>query len=72
MEDTNLSLKNFHIIFIIISSIFMLYFAYWSYNHWQLYKDTSYIGYFILSVISFFILLFYSKKFVKKFKGITS
>ena len=44
MEKTiKMSLKNFHIVFIIISSLFMIYFAYWSYTHWFLYKDISYI-----------------------------
>ena len=67
-----MSLKTFHIIFILISSLFMIYFAYWSYAHWFLYKDISYLVYLFLSIISFIFLLFYSKKFIKKYKGIIS
>ena len=44
-----MSLKSFHIIFIIISSLFMVYFSYWSFVNWFHYKELSYIFYGILS-----------------------
>jgi len=71
-KNIKMSLKNFHMIFITISSLFMIYFAYWSYTHWFLYKDISYIVYLVLSIISFMLLLFYSRQVIKKFKGIIS
>ena len=67
-----MSLKSFHIIFIFISSLFMIYFSYWSFINWLNYSESSYILYGILSLISFFLLIIYSKKFINKYKGITS
>jgi UDP-N-acetylmuramyl pentapeptide phosphotransferase/UDP-N-acetylglucosamine-1-phosphate transferase len=67
-----MSLKSFHIIFIIISSLMMAYFSYWSVINWLNYKDGSYMLYGVLSIISFILLLFYSKKFMDKYKEITS
>ena len=67
-----MSLKTFHIIFIIISSLLMIYFAYWSYGQWIYYHDQSYLSYLILSIVSFVFLLFYSQKFIKKLKGLIS
>lgn len=67
-----MSLKNFHIIFILISSFFMIYMGYWSYANWMYYNDQSYLSYFILSIISFIVLIVYNQKFIKKFKGLIS
>ena len=67
-----MSLKSFHVVFIIISSLFMVYFSYWSITNWMNYKDVNYMIYGVLSFVSFILLLFYSKKFVKKYKGIVS
>ena len=65
-----MSLKKFHIIFILITSILMTYFAYWSYTNWTEFRDISYLIYFILSSLTFVLLLFYSNKFINKYKGI--
>jgi len=65
-----MSLKTFHIIFIIASSLFMIYFSFWSYTQWQYYHDQSYLSYLILSIVSFILLLFYSRVFIKKLKGL--
>ena len=67
-----MSLKQFHIIFIVVSSLFMVYFAYWSINKWMEYADNAYMFYFILSALSFAGLIFYSRKFLKKYKGLVS
>lgn len=67
-----MSLKSFHIVFIAISSLFMLYFAYWAVTSWFNYKDLSYLFYGFLSAVSFFLLIVYSKKFKNKYKEITS
>ena len=67
-----MSLKQFHIIFIIVSSLFMIYFSYWSINKWINYSDNSYLFYFILSFLTFLGLVLYSKKFINKYKGIVS
>ena len=67
-----MSLKSFHIIFIILSSLTMIYFSYWSIINWLHYSDSSYMLYGILSIVSFSALLIYSKKFMNKYKEITS
>ncbi len=67
-----MSLKSFHIVFIVISSLFMVYFAYWAIISWFDYRDLSYLFYGVLSIISFFLLLVYSNKFKNKYKGLSS
>jgi len=67
-----MSLKSFHLIFIFISSLFMIYFGYWSFSNWLYYKSVSYLFYGILSIISFICLLLYSQKFIKKYRGLFS
>ena len=67
-----MSLKSFHVIFIIISSLFMVYFSYWSIMNWINYSELFYMFYAVLSTIAFVFLLIYSKKFLNKYKGITS
>jgi len=65
-----MSLKSFHIIFIFISSLFMVYFSYWSITNWLHYNDAVYMTYGVMSLFSFVLLLFYSKQFIKKYKKI--
>ena len=65
-----MSLKSFHIIFISICTLFMLYFAYWSYNSWNYTYDNTYIYYLVISVLFFLGLIFYSQKFMNKTKGL--
>ena len=65
-----MSLKSFHIIFILSSLLFTVYFSFWSYQHWINFSDNSYLVYLVLSFISFIILFFYSRSFMKKFKSI--
>ena len=67
-----MSLKSFHIVFIVRSSLFMVYFAYWAVVSWFNYKVLSYLFYGVLSIISFFLLLMYSNKFKNKYKGLSS
>jgi hypothetical protein len=67
-----MSLKSFHIVFIVISTLFMSYFFYWSLINWFNYKDISYLIYGFLSTVSFLVLIVYSKIFIKKYKEITS
>ena len=67
-----MSLKSFHVVFIIISSLFMVYFSYWSISNWISYNDINYMIYGVLSFVAFVSLLFYSKKFVEKYKEIIS
>jgi len=67
-----MSLKSFHIVFIVISTLFMSYFFYWSLINWFNYKDISYLIYGFLSTVSFLVLIVYSNSFIKKYKEITS
>lgn len=63
-----MSLKTFHIIFVIISSFLMIYIAYWSYDFYSYYKDNYYLSYLIASVFSLVALAVYGNKFIKKYK----
>ena len=65
-----MSLKKFHLIFILVSSAFMIYFGYWAYSNWIYYADTSYLTYMIIAVVSFILLIVYYQKFLKTYKGI--
>ena len=67
-----MSLKSFHIVFIFVCTILMVYFCYWSFVKWFNYKDISYLVYGFLSIVSFLILILYSNSFMKKYKEITS
>ncbi len=67
-----MSLKSFHILFIIISSLFMVYFAYWAISSWINYRDLSYLFYGVLSIVAFFLLILYSNKFKNKYKELVS
>ena len=61
-----MSINQFHIVFISVSSLFMLYFLYWSYSKWQAFNDSSYLFYMMFSILCFLALFIYSKNFLKK------
>jgi len=65
-----MSLRTFHIIFVALSSLLMIYMAYWSYNQWSYYQDSYYLGFLFFSIISLFSLFVYGNKFIKKYKNI--
>ena len=58
------SLKQFHILFVLISMILCGFLAYWTFNH-------DLMQYFSLSIISFFIIGFYGFKFYGKIQGLS-
>jgi len=65
-----MSLRIFHIIFVSISSLLMIYMAGWSYVMWDYYADFTYLSYLVLSIISLIILVLYGQKFIKKYKNV--
>ena len=65
-----MSLRMFHIIFVTISSLLMLYMAGWAYMMWSYYADSAYLSYLSFSVISLVLLIVYAQKFIKKYKNI--
>ena len=65
-----MSLRTFHIIFVSISSLFMIYLGGWSYMMWDYYADSAYLSYFTLSIVSLVVLIVYGQRFVKKYKNI--
>ena len=65
-----MSLRIFHIIFVSISSLLMVYMVGWSYMMWNYYADSSYLSYLSLSVVSLIFLIIYGQKFIKKYKNI--
>ena len=63
--DINMpSLKQFHILFVLVSMMLCLFLAYWTFNY-------DLIKYFSLSVISFFMIGFYGFKFYGKIKSLS-
>ena len=67
-----MSLKKFHIIFIMLTSFFMIYFAYWSILKLIDYNDLVYMFYLVLSIVSLILLLIYARNFISKYKGLIS
>ena len=65
-----MSLRMFHIIFVSVSSLLMVYIGTWAYIMWDHYADSAYLSYLLLSIVSLIILLLYGKKFIKKYKNI--
>ena len=63
-----MSLKTFHIIFVVISSLLMLYISYWSYSYYAYYKDNYYLSYLMLSILGLVVFALYGNKFIKKYK----
>jgi FtsH-binding integral membrane protein len=61
-----MSLKSFHIIFILISSFFGVFFGYWCYKEWTLYQDNIYLLYSLIGVLLCVGLIFYGKWFLKE------
>ena len=65
-----MSLRMFHIIFVSVSSLLMVYIGMWAYIMWDYYADPAYLSYLSLSIVSLIILVLYGKKFIKKYKNI--
>ena len=60
----------FHIIFVSVSSLLMIYIGTWAYMMWDYYADTAYLSYLLLSILSLIILVLYGQNFFKKYKNI--
>ena len=67
-----MSLKSFHIIFILISTLFAIFFGYWCYNEWALFQDSIYLFYSLIGVILCVCLLSYGKWFLKEISEINA
>ena len=65
-----MSLKSFHIIFILISTLFAIFFGYWCYREWILYENNIYLVYSLIGVILCVCLFFYGKWFLKEISNI--
>ena len=65
-----MSLRTFHIVFVSISSLLMLYVGSWAYGMWDYYADSAYLSYLSFSVISLVLLIVYAQKFIKKYENI--
>jgi len=63
-----MSLKTFHIIFISISSLLMIFILYWSLMNWNYYKDITYLSYSGVALLGLISLFIYGKQFIKKYK----
>jgi len=65
-----MSLKSFHIIFLIISTLFSIFFGYWCYSEWVLTKDNMYLYFSFVGITLCLGLFFYSKWFLKEISDI--
>tara|TARA_Y100000588_G_C13583742_1_gene639863 strand:+ start:139 stop:345 length:207 start_codon:yes stop_codon:yes gene_type:complete len=61
-----MSLKSFHIIFIIVSTFFGVFFAYWFYQEWSLTHQNIYLIFSCIGALLCVALIFYSKWFIKE------
>ena len=61
-----MSLKSFHIIFLLISSLFSIIFSYWCYYQWLQYAESQYLVYLCIGIVLCVSLLFYGKWFIKE------
>ena len=61
-----MSLKSFHIVFIFISTLFSIFFGFWCYREWSLYKDFVYLVYAFVGLSLCVALFVYSKWFLKE------
>ena len=65
-----MSLRAFHIVFVSISCLLMLFVLYWSFMNWNYYKDISYLSYSGISFLGLVSLSVYARKFIKKYRTI--
>ena len=61
-----MSLKSFHLIFLLVSSLFSIFFSYWCYDKWSLHEDGQYLIYLAIGIMLCISILFYGKWFLKK------
>ena len=66
-----MSIKTFHIVFLVVSSLFMIYMGYWSYSYWAYYQDSYYLGYLTFSLAALVVLGLYGNRFVKKYGSLS-
>ena len=67
-----MSLKSFHIIFILVSASLSICYSYYFYRQWTLYDDSQHIVYLSIGIILTVSLLVYGKLFLKKIAGINA
>ena len=67
-----MSLKSFHIIFILVSSSLSICYSYYYYKQWALYEDSQHIVYLSIGIVLTVSLLVYGKWFLKKIAGINA
>ena len=65
-----MSLKTFHIIFVLISIFLMVGISYWSYSYWSYYQDNYYLGFLIFSILGLILLCVYGNKFINRYKSL--
>ncbi|MBI65556.1 MAG: hypothetical protein CMG64_04630 [Candidatus Marinimicrobia bacterium] len=65
-----MSLRAFHIVFVSVSCLLMLFMLYWSFMNWNYYKDMAYLSYSGISFLGLISLFVYAKKFIKKYRTI--
>ena len=72
MKGSNVSLKEFHLVFITVSIFLALGFAYWGFAQYNQLGGGVYIGASILSFIAALGLVIYEIRFIRKTKAYNS
>jgi len=67
-----MSLKSFHIIIILVSSLSSMLFSYWCYNQWSINEDNQYLVYLSIGIVLCLSLLVYGKWFIKEITEINA
>ena len=65
-----MSLRTFHICFVVISSLLMIYIGTWAYSMWDYYANQAYLSYLLISIISLVALVIYGRYFIIKYKNL--
>ena len=65
-----MSLRIFHIIFLISSLLLLSFLCYWNYTNWAIKQESISLVYIFISVISGLFIAYYGFKFYNKTKGL--
>ena len=66
-----MSLRTFHIIFIILVTLLFIFLSYWNYMNWQNIGENISLSYMLLSLFSAILTIFYGAKFYIKTKELS-
>jgi len=66
-----MSLRAFHIIFVILVTLLFIFLSYWNYINWQNIGTNNSLSYMLLCLILSILTMFYGAKFYRKTKQLS-